>query len=517
MDENDILGIKIGLDFEGTDESESKLKSAIEELQDLANDSKIKLNVDLNTQKVQSQLDSLKTSLEETGSALGETFKGGIEVEGLTKVLSTLEEINALTKEGQDRSIIGNVSNLDEIVAGAEKIKTAYEEAGNSAENIASRISKVYDENGNLLKVTQEYKNSLGETETVVKNLADASKSTTTVTLDNLKQTQTAYKELESSIKQVADMEQKIAEAKKDGVSENGLNLLNQQLEIYKQQEEEARNYIETQGLTNKALEKELNTKQELANLETKYNDDIAKESEKLATINSLLKQRYEIQQRLAKDNYLSEDNKADDIVERDYLTKSINNRKKNLPISSRAEVDNTLEDYNTKIQRIKNDTSAKNQEAIAKEEQKLAQEQFNTVKTLLKEEQAIRLANLDENNNKILDSNYSKIADLKDQREAIGTENFNLEQIEELIALEEEGIRKFNIASERALESSQKGLLNNFKSLLNQEKALINELNKSNSVDRTNTINEQQNTNEEEQNALLEQMDSTTKEIALN
>lgn len=517
MDENDILGIKIGLDFEGTDESESKLKSAIEELQDLANDSKIKLNVDLNTQKVQSQLDSLKTSLEETGSALGETFKGGIEVEGLTKVLSTLEEINALTKEGQDRSIIGNVSNLDEIVAGAEKIKTAYEEAGNSAENIASRISKVYDENGNLLKVTQEYKNSLGETETVVKNLADASKSTTTVTLDNLKQTQTAYKELESSIKQVADMEQKIAEAKKDGVSENGLNLLNQQLEIYKQQEEEARNYIETQGLTNEALEKELNTKQELANLETKYNDDIAKESEKLATINSLLKQRYEIQQRLAKDNYLSEDNKADDIAERDYLTKSINNRKKNLPISSRAEVDNTLEDYNTKIQRIKNDTSAKNQEAIAKEEQKLAQEQFNTVKTLLKEEQAIRLANLDENNNKILDSNYSKIADLKDQREAIGTENFNPEQIEELIALEEEGIRKFNIASERALESSQKGLLNNFKSLLNQEKALINELNKSNSVDRTNTINEQQNTNEEEQNALLEQMDSTTKEIALN
>lgn len=517
MDENDILGIKIGLDFEGTDESESKLKSAIEELQDLANDSKIKLNVDLNTQKVQSQLDSLKTSLEETGSALGETFKGGIEVEGLTKVLSTLEEINALTKEGQDRSIIGNVSNLDEIVAGAEKIKTAYEEAGNSAENIASRISKVYDENGNLLKVTQEYKNSLGETETVVKNLADASKSTTTVTLDNLKQTQTAYKELESSIKQVADMEQKIAEAKKDGVSENGLNLLNQQLEIYKQQKEEARNYIETQGLTNKALEKELNTKQELANLETKYNDDIAKESEKLATINSLLKQRYEIQQRLAKDNYLSEDNKADDIAERDYLTKSINNRKKNLPISSRAEVDNTLEDYNTKIQRIKNDTSAKNQEAIAKEEQKLAQEQFNTVKTLLKEEQAIRLANLDENNNKILDSNYSKIADLKDQREAIGTENFNLEQIEELIALEEEGIRKFNIASERALESSQKGLLNNFKSLLNQEKALINELNKSNSVDRTNTINEQQNTNEEEQNALLKQMDSTTKEIALN
>lgn len=517
MDENDILGIKIGLDFEGTDESESKLKSAIEELQDLANDSKIKLNVDLNTQKVQSQLDSLKTSLEETGSALGETFKGGIEVEGLTKVLSTLEEINALTKEGQDRSIIGNVSNLDEIVAGAEKIKTAYEEVGNSAENIASRISKVYDENGNLLKVTQEYKNSLGETETVVKNLADASKSTTTVTLDNLKQTQTAYKELESSIKQVADMEQKIAEAKKDGVSENGLNLLNQQLEIYKQQEEEARNYIETQGLTNEALEKELNTKQELANLETKYNDDIAKESEKLATINSLLKQRYEIQQRLAKDNYLSEDNKADDIAERDYLTKSINNRKKNLPISSRAEVDNTLEDYNTKIQRIKNDTSAKNQEAIAKEEQKLAQEQFNTVKTLLKEEQAIRLANLDENNNKILDSNYSKIADLKDQREAIGTENFNPEQIEELIALEEEGIRKFNIASERALESSQKGLLNNFKSLLNQEKALINELNKSNSVDRTNTINEQQNTNEEEQNALLEQMDSTTKEIALN
>lgn len=517
MDENDILGIKIGLDFEGTDESESKLKSAIEELQDLANDSKIKLNVDLNTQKVQSQLDSLKTSLEETGSALGETFKGGIEVEGLTKVLSTLEEINALTKEGQDRSIIGNVSNLDEIVAGAEKIKTAYEEAGNSAENIASRISKVYDENGNLLKVTQEYKNSLGETETVVKNLADASKSTTTVTLDNLKQTQTAYKELESSIKQVADMEQKIAEAKKDGVSENGLNLLNQQLEIYKQQEEEARNYIETQGLTNEALEKELNTKQELANLETKYNDDIAKESEKLATINSLLKQRYEIQQRLAKDNYLSEDNKADDIAERDYLTKSINNRKKNLPISSRAEVDNTLEDYNTKIQRIKNDTSAKNQEVIAKEEQKLAQEQFNTVKTLLKEEQAIRLANLDENNNKILDSNYSKIADLKDQREAIGTENFNPEQIEELIALEEEGIRKFNIASERALESSQKGLLNNFKSLLNQEKALINELNKSNSVDRTNTINEQQNTNEEEQNALLEQMDSTTKEIALN
>lgn len=517
MDENDILGIKIGLDFEGTDESESKLKSAIEELQDLANDSKIKLNVDLNTQKVQSQLDSLKTSLEETGSALGETFKGGIEVEGLTKVLSTLEEINALTKEGQDRSIIGNVSNLDEIVAGAEKIKTAYEEAGNSAENIASRISKVYDENGNLLKVTQEYKNSLGETETVVKNLADASKSTTTVTLDNLKQTQTAYKELESSIKQVADMEQKIAEAKKDGVSENGLNLLNQQLEIYKQQEEEARNYIETQGLTNEALEKELNTKQELANLETKYNDDIAKESEKLATINSLLKQRYEIQQRLAEDNYLSEDNKADDIAERDYLTKSINNRKKNLPISSRAEVDNTLEDYNTKIQRIKNDTSAKNQEAIAKEEQKLAQEQFNTVKTLLKEEQAIRLANLDENNNKILDSNYSKIADLKDQREAIGTENFNPEQIEELIALEEEGIRKFNIASERALESSQKGLLNNFKSLLNQEKALINELNKSNSVDRTNTINEQQNTNEEEQNALLEQMDSTTKEIALN
>lgn len=517
MDENDILGIKIGLDFEGAGESESKLKSAIDELQDLADESKIKLNVDLNTEKAQSQLDSLKASLEETGSSFGKAFKGGVGVEGLTKVLSTLEEINALTKEGQDRSVLGNVDNLNEVIEGANKVKTAYEEAGDSAKEIASKISSVYDANGNLLKITEEYRDTLGQTETVVKNLADASKSTTTITLDNLKQTQTAYKELEKAMGQVAEMEQKIADAKKDGVSETGLDLLNKQLELYKQQEQEAKDYIKNQELTNEALEKELNTKQELANLETKYNDNIEKEAEKLSTINDLLKQRYEIQQRLAKDNYLSEDNKASDIAERDALTKTINNRKKNLPLSSRAEIDETLDGYNSNIERIKNDTSAKNSIAIAKEEEKLAQAQFNTVKSLLKEEQALRLANVGEKNNNIAELNNDKIASLLEQREAIGTENFNPEQIEELVLLEEEGIRKLNIASEKALDSSQKGLLNNFKSLLSQEKALANELSKSNSVDRTNTLSDLQNTNEEEQNTLLEQMDDTTKDIVLN
>ena len=517
MDENDILGIKIGLDFENEGESEAKLKEAISELQDLADESKIKLNVDLNSEKAQSQLDSLKTILEETGSAFGEAFKGGIGVEGLTKVLSTLEEINALTKESQDRSILGNVDNLGEIIEGADKIKTAYEEAGDSAKEIASKISSVYDANGNLLKVTEEYRDALGQTETVVKNLADSSKSTTTITLDNLKQTQLAYKNLEEAMEQVAEMEQKIADAKKDGVSETGLDLLNQQLELYKQQEQEAKDYIKNQDLTNEALEKELNTKQELASLETKYNNNVEKEAEKLSTINDLLKQRYEIQQRLAKDSYLSEENKANDIAERDALTRTINNRKKNLPLSSRAEVDETLEDYNADIERIKNDTSAKNEIAIAKEEEELAQTQFNTVKSLLKEEQALRLANIGEKNNNIAELNNEKIASLLEQREAIGTENFNPEQLEELVLLEEEGIRKLNIASERALDSTQKGLLNSFKNLLSQEKALANEINKSNSVDRTNILNDQQNANEEEQNTLLEQMNETTKDIALN
>lgn len=517
MEGNDILGIKIGLDFEAG-ESEAKLKSAIEELQATADGSKIDVDIKLNTTQAQEQLDKLKTDLEEAGSTFKTAFDG-VGVKGLGEVLSALEKINVLTKEGAENLSkgFGNATSLDKMKERIDETKASMQGIGEEVESTRSKLTAVYDSTGKLVKTTEQYKTALGETATVVTNLANSSKNSTKITLDNLKQSEKAYKQLQEAMKQVEEQKQRISEAKNSGVDEKNIKLLEEQLEIYKNQEKEARNVIETRNLANSNLQKEMETKQQLTNLETQYNNEVNREAEKMATINKLLQQRFEIQQRLARDNYKSSDNKAMDIVERDALTRTINNRKKNLSLRNRADVDETLEGYNQRLQRIKNDTAVLNAQAIAKEEESLAQQQFNTVKALIKEEQSLRIANLDEENANIKEMNEARLLSIQAQKDKIGTELFNPEQINKLVALEEEGIRKFNLASEKTIEGTQQNLLNKFKNLLNEEKTLANEFNRSKSTERQSILKEQQDSNLAEQSALLEQMEKGTREIALN
>ncbi len=508
MEGNEVLGIKIGLDFESNGASQAKLNEAIEKLQADARKADIKLGIDLDTEKAQAQLKDLKVQLDEAG----ETFKNafaGLDVSGIERVVAKTKEIQETAEQGAE-NIKNSMSKATQAIAeGAEK-------AGNEVEGIAKKYTLVKDATGETVKVIQEYTDALGRTVKEEQNLGNASRNSSKIIIDNAKDAQKAYADLEKVMKQITVAEKDLKSATEDGMSKTAISSLEKRISLLQKQKEEIQSLMKERNLENKALKEEIDTKQKINSLESKYNNEVAKEEEKLATVNKLLEERFAIQQRIAKDNYTSQANKDLDIARRDELTSSINNRKKNLSDANKIAVNESLAKNEEELTRIKNDVEAKNAIALAKEEEQIAKEQFNTVKSLIKEEQSLRLANLDEENSEVKALNDKRLLQVKEQREEIGTSQFSPEQIDKLVAMEEEGVKKFNVASARILEDTQKKLLNQFKTLLNEEKSLVNKLNSAGENSREN-LGQQQAENLRQQEELLSQMDESTKVIAQN
>ncbi|MDK0982905.1 phage tail tape measure protein [Clostridium perfringens] len=514
MADTEVLGIKVGLDFNDTKTNEKNLRKGIAEAQKYVKENKKTVKVGLDFKTTSKELKEIEKNIHGIDKGLEKAF-GNIKSENLMKILEMTKEIS---KVGHNIKInVFNDKELSEAKIELEQIENKTHNLKDSfkgVETITNEMvqnSKIFkDESGDVVKRIDQIKLSLAESLKITKDFAKNGQETETLIVNKTKAREKLYKSLESSMKNQLVIENELKKVE----DERTKKALNNKLSYFKDEVKATKSLIKEYKLEDNELEKIIAHKNELVKLTLKEKNAKEKtlevqEREKryIKETLDMLKKKHSLQKDLAlgkfDGNGRIKENALSDIMS---LQENINVLRKRLSVEGRKSVREIADEY-------KKEMTLVNEKVLKDKHEK----SFAEAKSLLNQEYQLRKSLLKENNEDNIQIYNKQLNNIKEKYDKTLSNLGDKHLREKLDEISKSYGENLLINENKIIDSKQQALLNSYKKYIAEELKLKRELEKAETVSLKNNVQSRLNINVANQENALRQMTLQTEILAKN
>lgn len=514
MADTEVLGIKVGLDFNDTKTNEKNLRKGIAEAQKYVKENKKTVKVGLDFKTTSKELKEIEKNIHGIDKGLEKAF-GNIKSENLMKILEMTKEIS---KVGHNIKInVFNDKELSEAKIELEQIENKTHNLKDSfkgVETITNEMvqnSKIFkDESGDVVKRIDQIKLSLAESLKITKDFAKNGQETETLIVNKTKAREKLYKSLESSMKNQLVIENELKKVE----DERTKKALNNKLSYFKDEVKATKSLIKEYKLEDNELEKIIAHKNELVKLTLKEKNAKEKtlevqEREKryIKETLDMLKKKHSLQKDLAlgkfDGNGRIKENALSDIMS---LQENINVLRKRLSVEGRKSVREIADEY-------KKEMTLVNEKVLKDKHEK----SFAEAKSLLNQEYQLRKSLLKENNEDNIQIYNKQLNNIKEKYDKTLSNLGDKHLREKLDEISKSYGENLLINENKIIDSKQQALLNSYKKYIAEELKLKRELEKAQTLSLKDSIQNHLNINASSQENALRQMTMQTEILAKN